>query len=440
MHTTRGRAIAAGFIGLLAWLGVALAAQAKDGVAEIHGAVQAMPPGGGLVGAWIIAGTAVQTDAATVIKQEYGAVGIGAIVEVKGTRGSDGTVAATRIEVESSPTGASPPPVPLPAPAATAPTGSAAPAPGGIDDSGLEIEGLIGALPAGGLLGTWQINGRFVVVTAATILDAERGPFAVGVAVEVHGAPDAAGNLVATRIERLEGAGATVPALLFWGRIESVPATTGFIGAWTVDGKAVNVSAATRIELAAGPIAIGAIVSVRGWTQPDGRIEAHEIETRAAVGDLAPPGTRAVEFVDDRSGRHHLTANPLEIAALDAAGDDKGWRRTGEAFGVGGSHAVCRFQGRGGNSGSSAFLTVDTAECRDVMSVDGAWTFDTHAFAITPAVAGQCPAETTPVHRLYRNDDQGTEVHQRYLASPEAIAAAIARGWIDEGAVMCARP
>jgi reverse gyrase len=44
------------------------------------------------------------------------------------------------------------------------------------------------------------------------------------------------------------------------------------------------------------------------------------------------------------------------------------------------------------------------------------------------------------VHRLYRNDDQGTEVHQRYLASPGAIAAAIARGWIDEGAVMCARP
>ncbi len=77
---------------------------------EINGVVQAMPASG-LIGSWTIAGRAVRTDAATVIKQQLGAIGVGAVVEVKGVDEGNGVTLATTIEVKQ---GVSSPPAGTP--------------------------------------------------------------------------------------------------------------------------------------------------------------------------------------------------------------------------------------------------------------------------------------------------------------------------------------
>src|SRR5262249_20932024 len=74
---------------------------------EFTGSVQAMPPSG-LIGTWTIAGKSVQTNAATSIDQEDGTIGVGAVVEVKGTQQADGSVLASRIEIETGVGGGAP--------------------------------------------------------------------------------------------------------------------------------------------------------------------------------------------------------------------------------------------------------------------------------------------------------------------------------------------
>ncbi len=488
------RALAASLV-LLAFLPFAPVAAAKDGVVEINGVVQAMPASG-LIGDWTIAGRAVRTDAATEIKQQLGAIGVGAVVEVKGVDAGGGVTLATTIEVKQ---GVSTPPPGAPSgdftgaiqsmPAGTLigtwtiagrtvqvltttvlkqelggfaigaivevhgtvesgaivtasvievkSGGAPAPVP---SNGALEVMGVVEALPASGLVGTWRIAGRSVVVGTATVLDAEHGAFAVGVTVEAHGTADAAGALAATRIERVAGNGAPVPALLFWGTIETLPATPGFIGVWKVSGRNVNVSASTALRVNNGPIVVGAIVEVDGWQQADGTVEAHEIETRSSIGSLVGQGPLAVEYVNAALGHYFLTAFPAEIAVLDGGAFGGAWKRTGESFRTGGAAAVCRFYGMPPKGPDSHFFTVDAAECAHVMSAWQAWTFEGHAFAITPATAGACAAGLVPVRRFYNNPAAGADMNHRYVTSAAAATEMRGKGWVDEGVVMCAQP
>ena len=101
------RAYGAATLSFLLLFFAPLAASAKDGVVEINGVVQSMPASG-LIGSWTIAGRAVRTDAATVIKQQLGAIGVGAVVEAKGVDEGNGVTLATTIEVKQ---GVSAPPV-----------------------------------------------------------------------------------------------------------------------------------------------------------------------------------------------------------------------------------------------------------------------------------------------------------------------------------------
>jgi len=480
-------------------------ALAKDGVVEILGVVQAMPAAG-LVGNWTIAGRAVRTDAATVIKQELGAIGVGATVEAKGTAQGDGSTLATVIEVKQGVPGGgggggggggddrgevlgaieSLPPGGLlgtwrvagrtvnvvsttrlqqeqggfrvgatvevhgladAAGVITASAvevksgGAAAPVPPPAEME-LEIMGAITSLPAAGLIGDWQVGGRFVRVTAATVLDAEHGAFAVGASVEVHGRPDPLGVLNATRIERVAGNGAPVPALMFWGKVEALPAAATMpVGLWKIGGRLVSVSPSTAIRQNDAALAVGAIVEVHGWLQADGVVEASEIETRTAQGAIPGQGERAVEFVNDKLGHYFVTAFPAEIALLDGGAFNGAWRRTGESFRVGGGPAsVCRFYGLPPKGPDSHFFTVDAAECGKVMGEYQAWTYEAHAFSITPPVAGACPQGLVSVRRFYNNPGQGADMNHRYVTSAAAAGETRGRGWIEEGVVMCAQP
>lgn len=490
---------------LLAWLVAALfglssvaPALAKDGVAELSGAVTAMPAGG-FVGDWTIAGRAARADAATVVKQELGRVGIGAIVEAKANILADASLLLTVVEVKQGVAGPGGPPLPG---VANEVTGAIEALPAGtllgtwtvagravvvvsgtlldqerggfavgavvevhgVADAGgsivasrievkaggaptvrppeaaIEVLGTIEALPAAGFVGDWRVAGRTVLVSATTVLDDEHGAFVVGASVEAKGSNDGAGNLVATRIERIAGNGAAVPPLKLWGGIQSLPATQGFIGLWTVGDRLVNVTAGTALRVNNGPIVIGAIVEVDGWAQADGLIEAHEIETRAAIGALPGQGSDAVEFFNARLGHFFVSAFPAEIAALDAGAFSGDWQRTGQSFRVGNAAgAVCRFYGAPPKGPDSHFFTADPAECARVMQDFQAWTFEGHAFSITPAVGGTCPAGTQPVHRFYNNPSRGDDMNHRYTVTQAAFDDTLARGWVHEGVVMCAQ-
>jgi hypothetical protein len=276
-------------------------------------------------------------------------------------------------------------------------------------------------------------------VSATTRLDDENGPLVLGASVEAKGALDATGALLAIKIEVTEGNGAPVPALEFWGTVVELPAgTTGLIGVWKIDDKLVNVTVATEIDTEDALLAVGSMVEVKGWLQPDGMIEASEIETRTVVGALAGQGTKAIEFFNDTLGHFFVSATPAEIAALDAAGK---WQRTGQSFAVGsGTSGVCRFYGMPPKGPDSHFFTADAAECQAVMTTFPAWTFEGHVFSATPAVNGQCPAGTLAVNRFFNNPTTAAAINHRFTVTQQAFDQTLAMGWVLEGVVMCAQP
>ncbi len=70
---------------------------------EFRGAVESLPAAAGFVGDAVVSGRTVHIATTTRIDQEDGALAVGAMVEVKGTARTDGSIDATRIEVEFGP-------------------------------------------------------------------------------------------------------------------------------------------------------------------------------------------------------------------------------------------------------------------------------------------------------------------------------------------------
>jgi Domain of unknown function (DUF5666)/Repeat of unknown function (DUF5648) len=376
-------------------------------------------PASGLIGTWTVGVRTVIIVSTTTLVQEKGPFVVGAIVEVEGLPDASGAIIASKVEVKGPDSGGDHGSVPNP--------------------GEVEIVGLIETLPVSGLVGSWQVGGRTIIVSATTRLDAENGPFVVGASAEAKGALDATGALIADMVEITEGNGAPVPALEFWGTVADLPAgASGLIGVWKIDDKLVNVTAATSIDSEDAALVVGATVEVKGWLQSDGMIEASEIETRATVGSVAGQGAKAVEFFNPALGHFFISANPGEIAALDAAGK---WQRTGQSFAVGtGTSAVCRFYGMPPKGPDSHFFTADPAECQAVMTTFAAWTFEGHAFSATPPVNGQCPAGSLAVHRFFNNPTTADAINHRFTVNQQAFDQTLAMGWVHEGVVMCAQP
>ena len=114
----------------------------------------------------------------TILNQEHGAFVVGALVEVKGALRADGSMDATRIEVQSGSSGS----------------------PG--EGQSANFKGTIQSLPSGsGLIGDWSISDRVVHVTSSTRLKGEHGPFAIGARVKVKGLQLSDGSIVATRVQ-----------------------------------------------------------------------------------------------------------------------------------------------------------------------------------------------------------------------------------------------
>ena len=72
----------------------------SDDAYELHGAITKLPGTPNFVGDWTVGDKIVHVTATTKLDQEHGAVAIGAYVEVKGTPNSDGSITATKIEIQ----------------------------------------------------------------------------------------------------------------------------------------------------------------------------------------------------------------------------------------------------------------------------------------------------------------------------------------------------
>lgn len=97
---SRFRLLAAALLVAVVATGIPGASAEDDpGEVEFHGVVEALP-GSGLVGDWVVSGVTVHVTASTRIEEEHGPVAVGAFVEVKGLAGADGSVTATKVEVE----------------------------------------------------------------------------------------------------------------------------------------------------------------------------------------------------------------------------------------------------------------------------------------------------------------------------------------------------
>ena len=222
---------------------------------KFTGVVENLPSTAGFIGDWRVSGRTVHVTSATRIEQEDGRVAIGTTVKVEGTARLDNSIDAEEIEVKEA---------------------------GEDDDDGQpEFKGTIEVLPGtAGFIGDWRVGGRTIHVSASTRIEAEDGPVAVGAFVEIKGTLRADGSMDATKIEVESNVAGGDGRDELKGMIESLPNTQGFIGDWRVAGRTVHVSASTIIDREHGPVAVGALVEVKGTMRPDGSIDAAKIEVK----------------------------------------------------------------------------------------------------------------------------------------------------------------
>ena len=238
---------------------------------DFTAAVQSMPSG--TSGDWTIGGRTVHVTAATQVKQEHGTIAVGSCVEVKGQLNADGTIAASEIDSEQ---------------------GSSCGLVVG-NNNDIEFQGTVKSLPASGGTGDWVVDTKTVHVSAATEIEQEHGPAAVGSCVDVQGQGLADGSINADKIEvesSSAGCGVHPPPPQqqeLVGLVQTAPAS-GTTGDFQVSGRTVHVAGTTMIDQEHGVLTVGACVDVHGATLSDNSINASEVDTRQASDCAAAIG------------------------------------------------------------------------------------------------------------------------------------------------------
>ena len=164
---------------------------------------------------------------------------------------------------------------------------------------------------------------------------------------------------------------------------------------------------------------------------------------------------QVVEYYSASLDHYFISAGAAEIANVDrgVAGD---WKRTGLGFvawarasdAPPGAVPVCRFYARGPNS---HFYTGNRQECEELKALEISqraeaqakgkpflgWAYETVAFWALLPQNGQCAAGLKPVWRAYNNRALENDSNHRFTKDASQRAA-MAAGWIDEGAQLCA--
>jgi serine protease len=148
------------------------------------------------------------------------------------------------------------------------------------------------------------------------------------------------------------------------------------------------------------------------------------------------PAVPVIEYYWAARDHYFITANPAEIAALDAA-PPGGWVRTGQSFGAyaqptGIASRVCRFYIPAA-WGDSHFFSALPEECAAVQVKFPMFVYESsNAFyiALPDLNTGACPAGTVPVYRLW---DNRADTNHRYTTSLTIRSQMLAKGYLGEG-------
>jgi len=162
----------------------------------------------------------------------------------------------------------------------------------------------------------------------------------------------------------------------------------------------------------------------------------------AALATVQANEVPVVEYFNAGFGHYFMTAQPDEIANLDAGAYSGAFARTGEGFNawdaqIAGTLPVCRFFTTAFAPKSSHFYTADPAECAGVKK-NAAWQYEQIAFYIAVPTAGACPAGTVPVYRMYNNGQTGAPNHRFTTSLAIYQAFTTQQGWAGEGVRFCA--
>ncbi|MES2934805.1 MAG: trypsin-like peptidase domain-containing protein [Pseudomonadota bacterium] len=161
---------------------------------------------------------------------------------------------------------------------------------------------------------------------------------------------------------------------------------------------------------------------------------------------LNPTAQYVVEFYNSNLDHYFITADAAEATQIDQGSAGPGWSRTGQSFKSGGSAPVCRFYGSMSPGPNSHFYTVNTDECSGLKDLQAStpasqkrWNFESLDFYASPPANKTCLSGLVPVYRAYNNGFAlGKDSNHRIARDIGAINQVVARGWIDEGIVMCA--
>lgn len=162
------------------------------------------------------------------------------------------------------------------------------------------------------------------------------------------------------------------------------------------------------------------------------------------------------EFHHSDLNHYFITADPAEAQTL-LDHTQPGWTPTGQSWKAmpatapvdGETAAVCRFYGSVAPGPNSHFYTLFADECAALKALQQStpasvprWNYEGIAFAATlPQVGGTCPATAPlPVRRFYNQRALQNDSNHRYVTDPAIAADMRAKGWRDEGIVMCATP
>lgn len=147
--------------------------------------------------------------------------------------------------------------------------------------------------------------------------------------------------------------------------------------------------------------------------------------------------TTAVEYYHAGFNHYFMTADPGEIAGIDAGAYGGVWQRTGQTFKVwtsgSGLADVCRFFQSYFAPKSSHFYTAIDYECTGLILNSYVWGYENIAFKVKLPSGGVCPAGSLPFYRLYNNGMSGAPNH-RYTTSLAIRTQMIGQGWTPEDA------
>jgi hypothetical protein len=203
-----------------------------------------------------------------------------------------------------------------------------------------------------------------------------------------------------------------------------------------IDGIGAPATLTINRNVATNPLPAGCGAGIDVTVTPsaadvDANLPIPTVWATAASGG-ATASVPLVEYYSPALDHYFITWVPAEIAALDSG---TGWLRTGKSLRTyttaqAGTSPVCRYYIPPAQ-GDSHFFGRGTAECNGTGQNNPSFVLEDPAFMqmFLPA-AGTCPANTTPVYRVFSNR---TDANHRYMTDKTTRDQMVSLGWVAEG-------